>query len=103
MAMAEGPGASKSRHQAFMFEEGTGAEFGMVRVNPISSSHDGAFGLDSDNGKAASLFQTFQLKWILGDKISAVHLEYTNNGNGVSLDWGNLDSALSQADTNNSS
>jgi len=74
---------------SFMFSEGTVAEFGMGRVTPSLPATRAAFGLDSDSVAKSFTVSTFSTKMDIGDGISA-GIWYTNNGNGVSLDYGTL-------------
>ena len=74
---------------SFMFSEGTVAEFGMGRVTPSLPATRAAFGLDSDSVAKSFTVTTFSTKMDIGDGISA-GIWYTNNGNGVSLDYGTL-------------
>ncbi len=70
----------------FMFNEGTVAEFGMGQVTPSLPATRAAFGLDSDSVAKSFTVTTFSTKMDIGDGISA-GIWYTNNGNGVSLDY----------------
>ena len=73
----------------FMFNEGTVAEFGMGRVTPSLPATAADVGLDSDSVAKSFTVSTFSTKMDIGDGISA-GIWYTNNGNGVSLDYGTL-------------
>ena len=83
---------------SFMFSEGTVAEFGMGRVTPSLPATRAAFGLDSDSVAKSFTVTTFSTKMDIGDGISA-GIWYTNNGNGVSLDYGTLTSPLGHTGT----
>jgi hypothetical protein len=83
---------------SFMFSEGTVAEFGMGRVTPSLPATRAAFGLDSDSVAKSFTVSTFSTKMDIGDSISA-GIWYTNNGNGVSLDYGTLTSPLGHTGT----
>ena len=74
---------------SFMFSEGTVAEFGMGRVTPSLPATGLLFSLDSDSVAKSFTVSTFSTKMDVGGGISA-GIWYTNNGNGVSLDYGTL-------------
>jgi hypothetical protein len=82
----------------FMFNEGTVAEFGMGQVTPSLPATQADFGLDSDSVAKSFTVSTFSTKMDIGDGISA-GIWYTNNGNGVSLDYGTLTSPLGDPGT----
>jgi len=73
----------------FMFNDGTVAEFGTGRVTPSLPATAAGLGLDSDSVAKSFTVSTFSTKMDIGDGISA-GIWYTNNGNGVSLDYGTL-------------
>jgi len=82
----------------FMFNDGTVAEFGTGRVTPSLPATAAGLGLDSDSVAKSFTVSTFSTKMDIGDKISA-GIWYTNNGNGVSLDYGTLTTPLLDSGT----
>jgi long-chain fatty acid transport protein len=85
---------------SFLFESGSYAEYGWGSVNPSLPS-TGASGVapvaaaqTNDNVAPSFTASTLAAKTAIGDKID-IGLWYTNQGNGVDIDWGQVGIAAS--------
>ena len=72
---------------SFLLESGSYAEYGWGSVNPSLPSSGMVAGATKDNVAPSFTASTLAAKTALGDKID-VGLWYTNQGNGVDIDWG---------------
>ena len=80
----------------FMFSDSNSAEISFASINPSLPATEGAFFDLADNLEVAPSFSALSLsvKTSLRDNLD-VGLFYTNNGNGVLIDWGTIPAATS--------
>ena len=84
----------------FLYESGTYAEFGTGQINPsLPATFSGPLaGLPARENVAPSFsVSTVAFKTEVGEKID-VGVWYTNNGNGVNIDWGSVGATTISAD-----